>query len=349
MTNGQQREVGEIELDGSDDEVWGSSVDNGGVTNGTYIFYYNNISNNIKNPPKIRGKLICDKLQSRAEIQFASSVGIMLGHTVSEFRIGIKSLGYTVDDCKEYLKTNPIKIVYELENPIYEPLNIDPTIDLYLDRTHISNNSNIPANMKVTIDRVMNRAVEAIELAENNPTTENLSNARYWTNLLRESAKKDELQSSITDIKGPIDIELEQKEATANLDVYIKSENMLSMSLDTNSVSFDNYSGAAPMELKDAVNITINSSLPYDLNAYMPTEISNNDGSSKIDFDVFNIKESGESNYQQFEDTVNEIVLKSDCAKGNNINHKIDLKLDSNTAHKADIYKTVIRFEASQK
>ena len=48
-----------------------------------------------------------------------------------------------------------------------------------------------------TINRTINRAIEAIELAKINPTVENLSKARMWTNLVKESLKKDELQKEI--------------------------------------------------------------------------------------------------------------------------------------------------------
>ena len=43
------------------------------------------------------------------------------------------------------------------------------------------------------------------------------------------------------------------------------------------------------------------------------------------------------------------MVLKDDQSKSNNINYAVDLKLDRSDAHKADIYKTVIKFEAEQK
>ena len=47
------------------------------------------------------------------------------------------------------LKNNSIQIIYQLETPIYEPLEIDPTLTTYLDTTHISTNSTIPCNMQI--------------------------------------------------------------------------------------------------------------------------------------------------------------------------------------------------------
>lgn len=190
-------------------------------------------------------------------------------------------------------------------------------------------------------------AEEAVEKSEISKNTVDVEGARDLVNNLPESMVKDQLQDRLDNIFS--NVILERKTATANFDVYVKSQNMLSLSLDTNNVSFEDYSGTESMEKLNAVNIAINSSLPYDLNAYMPNEISNADGSNKIDLDILNIRESSEATYQIFENTTDKIVLKQSCAKGNDINHSIDLKLDSSDAHKADVYKTVIKFEAEQK
>ena len=255
----------------------------------------------------------------------------------------------SVESFKKFLSENNISFVSTLSEPIYEPLNIDSTINLYLNTTHISNSSTIPANMKATIDRAINRAVDAIELAKANPTVENLSKARMWINLLDDSIKKDELQSEINDITDIEDLQLERKTATSNIDVYIKSENMLLMSLSTNSITFNDYSGIDDMELNNAVSISINSSLPYQLNSYLLSEIENSDKSNRIEKDLLNIKSSSDTDYKIFDDINEKLILENDCNAGNNKSHSIDLKLKGGDAHKADVYKTVIKFEAEQK
>ena len=68
-----------------------------------------------------------------------------------------------------------------------------------------------------------------------------------------------------------------------------------------------------------------------------------------MDKSVLNIKESDENDYKTFNNIKTKLVLKDSCAKGNGINHSIDLKLKSNKAFEADTYKTVIKFEAEQK
>ena len=263
--------------------------------------------------------------------------------------VSIREGKLTLDEFKNKLKSNPVAVVCQLVKPYYEPLNIDSSINLYEGTTHISNNSTIPASMKVTIDRVANRAKEFSEAAKLNPTSENIALARMWVNLMNESILKDQFQKDISNIADISDIALERKSVSSNLDIYIKSKNMLSMSLNTNSITFDSYSGTEDMEMLGAINISINSSLPYSLNAYMSTEISNTDKSETLPMDILNIKESNETAYQTFDNTVNKLILKDNCVEGNGLVHNIDLKLASSLAHKADVYKTVVKFEAEQK
>lgn len=136
---------------------------------------------------------------------------------------------------------------------------------------------------------------------------------------------------------------------TANLDVYIKSENMLSLSLDTNNIIFEDFSGIEDVIKENAINLRINSSLPYELNAYLSTEIQNTDNSNIMDKNIFNIKENSESAYQTFENIRDKVVLKDNCNSGNNLIHGIDIKLKGGIAHEKDVYKTTIKFEAKQK
>ena len=242
-----------------------------------------------------------------------------------------------------------LNIVYQLETPIYESLNIDSTINLYLNTTHISNNSTIPANMKITIDRTLNRAIEAIELAKSNPTIENLSKARMWSNLLKESIEKDELQNEINNITNIDDLQIEKNNITSNMDVYIKPQNSLSMTLSTNSIIFEEFSGVENMEKLNAVDITISSSLPYQLNSYLESEIKNSDGSKIIPKELLNIRLNGENDYKAFSNINEKLVLKENCLKENDNQFSVDLILKGDLTHRADIYKTVIKFEVEQR
>ena len=143
--------------------------------------------------------------------------------------------------------------------------------------------------------------------------------------------------------------ELERKTASANLDLYIKSENILMMSLDTSSITFEDFSGVEDMEKENAVNVTISSSLPYQLNAYLPAEIQSSDKTNTMDKQILNIKENSEDAYQTFTNTTDKIILKDNCPAGNDLIHGVDIKLKGGIAHEKDIYKTTVKFEAEQK
>ena len=346
--NGQwviERNLAEIKLNGDDKLNYSLTGNNSDILN-----VRENIINAKGNSKSISDKLLVSTVPLYSDTDTSTlSTSYYTGYIDNQLiRIFIKGIN-TLEEYKNYLRDNPITIIYELANSIYEPLNIDSVVNTYLDTTHISNNSNILANMKITIDRTINRATETLELAKTNPTISNISKARMWSNLLKESTTKDSLQNEINSITNMEDLQLERKTATSNIDVYIKSENMLLMSLSTNSITFNDYSGVNDMKLNNAVNISINSSLPYQLNSYLLSEIENSDKSSRIEKDLLNIKVNDDLDYKTFADINEKLVLEDGCDAGNNKSHSIDLKLKGSQAHKADIYKTVIKFEAEQK
>ena len=183
--------------------------------------------------------------------------------------------------------------------------------------------------------------------AEVSKNVSDIESARTLVNKMEESEKKKELQDRLNAIVP--NLTLNRKNTTANVDVYIKSENMLLMSLSTNSITFEDYSGVNEIEKLNALTLSINSSLAYDLNAYLVGNIQNADGGKQIDIDRLNIKDNTDVNYKEFARVNQKLTLKSNCNAGNNLTHNIDLKLKGGNAYPADIYKTVIKFEAQQK
>ena len=322
---------------------WAFNNIEGTVTN-RYILDLRPIFSDLSKGQTVQNTF-CDKLKTH---QWSQTSENGISRTDGSLFVYKKECS-TIGEFRDWIAKNNLNIIMKLETPIYKPLNVNSVLNTYLDMTRITNNSTIPANMKVTIDRAMNRAVEAIELAKTNSTVANISQARMWANLLKESVKKDELQNEINTIVDIEDLVLEKKSVTANLDVYVKSENALSMSLSTSSVTFEGYSGIDDLEKLNAVDVVISSSLPYDLNAYLEETLQNRDKSSTISPTAINIKENSNTDYKQFVNTTDKVVLKSDCDANNDVNHSIDLKLTSGNAHKADIYKAVIKFEAVQK
>ena len=280
----------------------------------------------------------------------------MWGHNIAiyknhlYFRINTSKLTTrTLSGFKQWLSKNPVTVVYKLAEPIYESIKADLSVQLFKETTHISNNSTIPANMKITVDRVANRAKESIELLNSNPTIDNISQARYWSNLMKESTLKDNFQSEISNITDIEDLTIEKKTASVNTDIYIKMKNTLSLSLDTNSIIFDEVDITEDTEKLKAVNLTVSSSLPYKINAYLEDEIYNSDKSEILDKSVLNIKANKDTTYQAFSDLSNPIILLDDQEAGTEITHGVDLKLASNDTYKADVYKTTVKFEVIQK
>lgn len=200
----------------------------------------------------------------------------------------------------------------------------------------------------VTLDDFnIEHATKLVEKAELSKMPDDIATARTAVNNLLESISKDFLQDRLNTIS--IDIILDKKSATANMDIYIKSENMLSLSLDTNNITFDDFSGVEDVERLNVVNLTISSSLPYKINAYLATEIQNADKSKTMNKSILNIKANSEPAYKEFVDIVNPVLLLDNQSNGNNISHGIDIKLKGNIAHEKDVYKTTIKFEVKQK
>ena len=188
---------------------------------------------------------------------------------------------------------------------------------------------------------------DKITNAENTNNVLDIEISRDSANIISEGIFKEYFQDRINKIDFNETLEL--KIASANLDLYIKCENILLMSLDTNSVTFEDFSGIEDVEKTNAVNISINSSLPYQLNAYLPVEIQNTDKTNSIDKSILNIKENSEADYKEFINLNEKVVLKDNCPAGNNLTHGVDLKLVGGIAHEKDVYKTTIKFEAEQK
>ncbi|MBQ8997177.1 MAG: hypothetical protein IJ086_00625 [Clostridium sp.] len=348
--NGQwciERNVGYKTLNGSENWEYpgGDKVDE----NSEYTQYYTNafVNDNID----IFHNLYSDKLLSDTTGYNGNNEAIMCGWTSKNVHIRILKSRLKENNSssfKEWISENPITVLYKLKTPIYEPLNIDPTINLYKNTAHISNNSTIPANIKVTVDRTLNRAHEAIDAAKSNPTVDNIAIARMWVNLLEDSSLKDELQDDIGEITQVKDMQIERKTVSSNIDLYVRSENALSMGLSTSSVTFDNYSSVSDSEMLNAVEVTIHSSLPYSFNTYLETPIESLDGQATIQPNTLSIRENSKT-YQVFNNVKEKIVLNDNTDAGNNNIHNIDLKLSKNTADKANVYKTTIKFEAVQK
>ena len=347
-----ERNCGELVFDGSSDENW--VVGYGGVSGNQNKFEYS-IRNNILSGTHY--KSICNRFNFEANsavpsvgnfrVQYDSitNKGIYFLFNISTDVVPL----HDVNAWKQWIAQNPLKVVYQLPEAIYEPLNIKSEIRLFEGNTYIKSNSNIPVRLKVTVDRTANRAKEALEVVKSNPTAANIAQARYWTNLLKDSTLKDDFQEQITTSTTPVDLAIEKKTTSANIDVYVKMKNSLSLSLDTNYITFEDFNASEDMEKKNAVNLIVSSSLPYKVNASLESEIYNADKSATIDKSVLNIKNSNDTTYKAFNRVSEALVLLDNQIEGDNISHSLDLILRGGSTHKPDAYKTTLKFEVEQK
>lgn len=152
--------------------------------------------------------------------------------------------------------------------------------------------------------------------------------------------------NSIFDTQG---LALEKKSVTNNADIYIKFRNTLSLSLDTNSVAFDDFTGIEEIEIIGAINATVNSDLPYEVNTYLDSPIQNKDATIALPPNIVSIKDGSKSSYDTFTQLNVPIKLSDNNTPGTNNIHRIDLKLNEGLINKADVYKTVIKIEVNQK
>ena len=258
-----------------------------------------------------------------------------------------------VNGFKAWLQINPVLVKYKTTNPQFIPFTNSQKIKIntFLNKTHIfsETKSTVHPTLKITVDRINKISREAVEKAENKSTIDNISMARMWVNQMDECILKDQLSERLNDIYSITDLELEKKDITNNIDIYIKPQNILSMSLSTNNISFEDFNNTEDLEYSNAIEVTVNSSLPYQLNAYLESEIQNADKTKYINKSILNIKSNNKSEYKSFIDLGTPIVIEDDQEAGKNNVHSIDIKLSGSSSYKVDVYKTTIKFEAKQK
>lgn len=239
----------------------------------------------------------------------------------------------------------------------YFNYGLDP---LYEDWINMKNSENILrmsyhdlVSMKIMMEKypnsimiATNLVIKALEAKDDNSISKALDAINAIEN---NEEKKQYLLDILASLNNNNIPSLEPSKISANIDVYIKSENMLLVNLSTNQITFEDFSGIDNLEKINAIEINISSSLPYQLNAYLADEIYNSDKSKKIDIDRLNIKENSDTNYKEFTNINEKLILKNNCTSGNNNTHNINLMLKGSNTYTADIYKTIIKFEVEQK
>ena len=136
---------------------------------------------------------------------------------------------------------------------------------------------------------------------------------------------------------------------TSNIDVYVKPESILSVSLNTNSVTFNEFDGINDVELPGSLELTVDSNLSYNINAILESEIRNSDGTKIMDKSILGIKANTDSAYSFFSSVGDKIILFENMNAVGAQNHLIDLCLKGGIPYEEDNYKTTIKIEVLQK
>jgi hypothetical protein len=186
---------------------------------------------------------------------------------------------------------------------------------------------------------------KAVKIALSEPLLNNIKNARALVNELEESIEKDLLQEQLNSLYA-VEMEIEPLTAAANMDMYVKFKNTLSLSLSTSSITFDDFSGVEDLTMDNALSLTVSSSLDYDISSSLVGNIVSSKG-NVLDKSIFNLKANGDTSYKNYSSS-NTLSLFTNQTAGNNQTHKIDMMLKGNVAHTADVYKAVLKIMVEQ-
>ena len=187
-----------------------------------------------------------------------------------------------------------------------------------------------------------------VKKAETSNDLSDISHARDSVNKIDESLLKDQLQNRLNILIPSLGTPRPKVDSNI-FDIYIKPLNTVSLSLNTNSITFNNFSATENLALTNAINLTIGSSLPYQINAYLIKEFKNNSQNQTIDNNILHIKEGSQNKYLNFETANKKLTFKDNCLAGDNISHNIDLMLKTDKAIDSDTYHGTIKLEIEQK
>ena len=217
--------------------------------------------------------------------------------------------------------------------------------------SHISSIVSKNIYIEMTDEEVLQEIERIEEMVQQSSNIDfsDLSSVREMVNNMPESAIKDLYQDRLNNIFPNVVSSSGVKTMAANADIYIKMSNVLSLSLNTNSVTFEDFTGVEDMIKEDAIKLTVESSLPYEVTAALEGEIQNSDGTEHVDSSLLGIKSDTQSVYNTFVNTNTPIVLLDSQESGRINEHAIDIKLNKNIITKADVYRGTIKFEVKQK
>lgn len=134
-----------------------------------------------------------------------------------------------------------------------------------------------------------------------------------------------------------------------NLTLYIETKDTLKLTLSTNQISFEDFSGVQDSIKEKSLTLIVSSTLPYEINSFLLNPIESTISGKTINYKILNLKASTNDKYKTFNKLNTRLNLLDYQPAGFDKVHDIDFKLNSNIEFVKDKYKVIMRFEANQK
>jgi hypothetical protein len=130
------------------------------------------------------------------------------------------------------------------------------------------------------------------------------------------------------------------------LDLYFKPESIISISIDTSNIVFNDFEVSVTQSADIKINVESNTS--YDVCMYLVDEIYNFDKTSKLNHSILNVLGDESYGYQGFKDVSTPITLFKNQDSTENTTHVVKARISNNLAFNADVYKTQFKIEIYQ-
>jgi hypothetical protein len=152
----------------------------------------------------------------------------------------------------------------------------------------------------------------------------------------------------LMELSNDLNLEIKKLTASNNVDLYVVPTSSLKIALNTNSIVFEDISFVEDSENTNALELTVSSSLPYEVKSYLETDIAGTTYNEKLEASILNIKLNSDASYKSFTRVGEGLVLADNQPHGDDIVYNLDLKIKGGKTVKADIYRTVVKFEVNQ-
>lgn len=185
--------------------------------------------------------------------------------------------------------------------------------------------------------------VTSMPIARNSFVAEEINGTIYITH-----GTNGEFLSSVHSYGANSPVNPNPGSAEANLRVDMTYDNAISLSINTNRISFNGVTGIEDIVKNNAVQLTVSSSLPYDVNITLEDDIQNASGSNTIDNSILSVKSSTSSTYKTFGNSGQKVNILTGQSAGNNKTHNLDFKINGGTLAVSDDYYVNMKIEISQ-